>query len=634
MCGIVAIFNDDKPVNANALDRAIDALIPRGPDEQNSWFSPDHRVALGHARLNIMDPDTGTQPIASEDGKLHIIHNGEFYDFERIRKELESRGHKFRTKSDSEIALHLYQEIGPACLEHLRGEFAFVIWDEENETLFAVRDRFGIKPLFYIEDTDGIKLASESKALFAAGVPAAWDQESVFQNLFFSFDQDRTLFKNIRQLPPGHYLIAKRGSVTVKRYWDVDYPKASAVHPHVSETECIETVRSMLDEAIRLRMRADVPVGCYLSGGVDSSSVLGMASRYADGKFTAFTIAFDHPDFDESGPARRMAEHAGAEFRPIAVKGRDFADVFYESVWKGEMIHYNAHGAARYHLSRAVRNEGYKTVIGGEGADELFAGYDFSSQAVLASQSSGMVKYAAMFARLFKPKTETERRIAATSPWLARLSHILAFPPHLTDYVAEKFDFLHSIIAPEFAAQFPKRDPYREFFRQFDYRKTLLGREPAKQILYLWMKSLFVNYVLAAERLDMTNAVEVRLPFLDHKLFDYASSIPVSMLAKGGTLKYLLREAVKPYITDEVYSGVKQPFLAPPTTKRNDDAMYVLLQDILRSRSFASVPFFDHTAVTRLLDDLGAMDEAKRATMDPVLFMMASIAVLHEKYHL
>ena len=498
MCGIVAIFNNDRPVNSDALGRSIDALIPRGPDEQSSWVSPNGRTALGHARLNIIDLVTGTQPIAGEDGKLHIIHNGEFYDFERITRELENRGHKFRTRSDSEIALHLYQEMGPACLEHLRGEFAFVIWDEENETLFAARDRFGIKPLFYVQDADGLKLASEAKALFAAGVRAAWDQESVFQNLFFSFDQDRTLFRNVRQLSPGHYLIAQRGKVTVKRYWDVGYPKANAAHPHTSETECIETVRSMLDEAIRLRMRADVPVGCYLSGGVDSSSVLGMASRYAEGKFTAFTIAFDHPDFDESGPARRMAEHAGAEFRPIAVKGTDFADVFYDSVWKGEMIHYNAHGAARYHLSRAVRAEGYKTVIGGEGADELFAGYDFSSQAVLASGSSAMAKYATMFARLFKPKTETERRIAATSPWLARLSHILAFPPNLTDYVAEKFDFLHTIIAPELTAKSPCRDPYREFFRQFDDPKTLLGREPAKQTLYLWMQSFFGKIVLAA----------------------------------------------------------------------------------------------------------------------------------------
>ena len=634
MCGIVAIISNTGEIAEETLGDAVDALIPRGPDEQSTWFSDNRRVALGHARLSIIDLTTGIQPIASEDGKLLIIHNGEFYDYERITRELIARGHKFRTKSDSEIALHLYQELGAACLEHLRGEFAFVIWDEENETLFAARDRFGIKPLFYVETDEGLRIASEAKALFASGVEAAWDHESVFQNLFFSFDQDRTLFKNVRQLPPGHYSIAQKGRVTIHRYWDVDYPTATAVHPHISEPECIENVRTLLDEAIRLRMRADVPVGCYLSGGVDSSAVLGMARRYSAGKFTAFTIAFDHPDFDESGPARRMAEFTGAEFRPIPVKGGDFADVFYDAVWKGEMIHYNAHGAARYHLSRAVRSEGYKVVIGGEGADELFAGYDFSSAALLGRSSGGIGKWMKMFGRLIRPKTETERRIAETSPWLARLGKTLAFPPHLTDYVGEKFTFLHSIIAPEFALQFVNHDPYREFFRQFNYRKTLMGREPAKQILYLWMKSLFVNYVLAAERLDMANAVEVRLPFLDHKLFEFGRSIPGSVLAKDGTIKYILREAAKEYITDEVYRGLKQPFLAPPTTKRNDDAMFVMLQDILRSDSFASVPFFDRTAVIRLLDDIGTMDDDARASMDPVLYMMASIGVLHEKYRL
>lgn len=634
MCGIVAILNYEHEVDRYSIDRAVDELIPRGPDEQSTWFSANRRIALGHARLSIIDLTTGTQPIHSEDGNLVIIHNGEFYDYERITAELESRGHKFRTKSDSEIALHLYKELGPSCLEHLRGEFAFVIWDEANQTLFAARDRFGIKPLFYAETEEGLRIASEAKALFASGGSAAWDHESVFQNLFFSFDQDRTLFKNIRQLPPGHYLTSRNGVVTIRKYWDVDHPKANAVHRHISERECIDNVRSLLDESIRLRMRADVPVGCYLSGGVDSSAVLGMASKYAAGKFTAFTIAFDHPDFDESGPARRMAEFAGAEFRPIPVKGGDFADVFYDAVWKGEMIHYNAHGAARYHLSRAVRSEGYKVVIGGEGADELFAGYDFSSAALLGGSSGGIGKWLTMFGRMIRPKTETERRIAATSPWLARIGKTLAFPPHLTDYVADKFAFLHSIIAPEFALQFANRDPYREFFRQFNYRKTLMGREPAKQILYLWMKSLFVNYVLAAERLDMANAVEVRLPFLDHKLFEFGRSIPGSMLAKGGTIKYILREAAREYITDEVYRGLKQPFLAPPTTKRNDDAMFVMLQDILRSKSFASVPFFDRAAVIKLLDDIANLDDAGRVSMDPILYMMASIGVLHDKYRL
>ncbi len=635
MCGIVAIFSNDKPVAQEPLRRAVNAMISRGPDDQRTWIGPKGNIGLGHARLTIIDAATGSQPIASEDGNVHIIVNGEFYDYERITRELKARGHVFTTRSDSEIALHLYQDLGAACLEHLRGEFAFAIWDEENETLFAARDRFGIKPLFYAQVGGTIYLASEVKALFAAGVAAAWDEESVFQNLYFSVDQDRSLFKNIKQVPPGHYLTARHGSLTIKRYWDVDYPRANAPHQHISESDCIEKVRYMLDEAVQLRMRADVPVGFYLSGGVDSSAVLGLAAARAENKLTAFTIAFDHPDFDESLPARLTAEFANADFSPISVKAQDFADVFTESVWRGEMIHYNAHGAARFQLSRAVRDAGFKVVLAGEGADELFAGYDFSSQALLNSGASdGIAKWARMFARIMHPKNLAEKRIAATSPLLARLSQGLAFPPHLLNYVAEKFDFLGSIIASDFAAKFQRRDPYREFFRQFVYRKTLYGREPAKQILYLWMKSLFVNYVLAAERLDMANSVEVRLPFLDHKLFDYASSIPASLLAKDGQIKYLLREAVKPYVTHDVYKGIKQPFLAPPTKMAAGNPMYELLQDLLRSSSFGSVPFFDRSSVIRFLDELPAMGDSTRISMDPILFMMASLGTLHEHYDL
>jgi asparagine synthase (glutamine-hydrolysing) len=633
MCGIVAILSNEKPVAAESLRLATRSLIHRGPDEQHDWIAPSGRVGLGHTRLSIIDLVTGTQPIASEDGRLHIVVNGEFYDFERIRRELETRGHQFRTRSDSEIALHLYEEMGAACLEHLRGEFAFVIWDERNQTLFAARDRFGIKPLFYARVRDTLYLASEVKALFAAGVPAKWDQESMFQNLFLCVDQDRSLFHEIRQVPAGHFLVASAGSSEVACYWDVDYPRANQSTNHQSEADYVERLRSLLDDAVQLRMRADVPVGCYVSGGVDSSSVLGLASMQSQGRVAAFTVAFDHADFNESAMARRTAAHVGADFLPVPVTEADFAAVFVEAVRQGEMVHYNAHGAARYLLSREVQKAGYKVVLAGEGADELFAGYEFSRQALLSSSANnGLSKWPRMLSRMMRAKSPTEQRIAETSPWLGRVSRVLAFSPDLVDYVAEKFTLLQSMLATDFAAEFQRRDPYREFFRQFKWRANLLGREPVKLILYLWMKSLFVNYVLAGERLDMAHAVEVRLPFLDHKLFEFARSIPAAQLARNGAQKYLLREAVRPFVTDEVYQGAKQPFFAPPMLMGNP--MYELLQDLLRSQSFKSVPFFDRTSVIRFLDALPAMDEGTRKSMDPILFMMASIGVLHEHHRL
>jgi|SRR5215213_503001 len=237
-----------------------------------------------------------------------------------------------------------------------------------------------------------------------------------------------------------------------------------------------------------------------------------------------------------------------------------------------------------------------------------------------------------MLFRLIRPKSLTEQQIARTSPWLGRISRGLALSQNLLDYVAEKFVLLESMLATDFAREFQRRDPYREFLRQFQWRSNLVGREPVKQILYFWMKSLFVNYVLAGERLDMAHAVEVRLPFLDHKLFEFARSIPAMWLARNGGQKYLLREAVRPFVTDEVYLGTKQPFFAPPMLIGNP--MYQLLHDLLRSQNFKSVPFFDQASVIRFLDELPHMDDQTRKSMDPLLFMMASISVLHQHHRL
>jgi asparagine synthase (glutamine-hydrolysing) len=277
MCGIVGVFSSSAPVSEVAVTKGTLALHHRGPDGQRHWFSPDRRVGLGHARLSIIDLATGDQPIANEDDQIHIVVNGEFYDYERYRSELIGRGHRFRTRSDSEILIHLYEEEGVHCLRHLRGEFAFVLSDERNGLLFAARDRFGIKPLYYAQVGDALYLASEAKALFAAGVRAGWDHEAVFQDLHAALPPDRSLFDGIRQVPPGHYVLASRYHTQVLRYWDLNFPTLDAGVVPRSDGEHIEIMHDGLREAIRLRLRADVPVGCYLSGGIDSCAKLGVA---------------------------------------------------------------------------------------------------------------------------------------------------------------------------------------------------------------------------------------------------------------------------------------------------------------------------------------------------------------------
>ena len=632
MCGLVALLAQGGSWERSALERATAALEHRGPDGSGVWVGGGGRAGLGHTRLSIIGLDNGAQPIASEDGRLHLVVNGEFYGYEAIRRDLEGRGHVFSTESDSEIALHLYEEMGSECLTHLRGEFALALWDEERETLWAARDRFGIKPLFYARERGVLYLASEVKALLAAGVPPAWDEESVFQQLFACFDCARTLFAGVRQVPPGHYLSARGGTLRLQRYWDVNYPRKGA-GMESGPGECIEHLEHLLKEAVRLRLRADVPMACLLSGGLDSSAVLGLATDAAAAP-RAFTVAFDHPAYNEEATARRTAGHLGAGFEAVAVSAADCADHFAASVRQGEALQANAHGVARLLLSRALRRAGYKTVLAGEGADELFAGYEFCRTALLRGKGAGRLGWLGLGAALLRPRNPLERQVARVSPWLVRSSRLLQLTPAVLAALGDKLEILLALLAPEFIQRHRGRDPYRAFFNAFDYRTQLAGREPVKQILYLWLKSLFVNYNLAAERLDMAHGIEVRLPFLDHRLFEYGSRIPATLLAWKGSIKYPLREAARPYLTAEVYAGAKKPFLAPPATLRAGNRLYELCQDTLRGPGLAQLPFFDPQAVAALLDRLPLLEDEERAALDPLILALTSLCVLQESYGL
>jgi asparagine synthase (glutamine-hydrolysing) len=362
MCGIVAFFSRGRAVQKNVLQPATRSLHHRGPDGQRHWISHDGRVGLGHARLSIIDLSTGDQPIASEDGRSQIVVNGEFYDYESTRRELERSGHRLRTKSDSEIALHLYQDVGPQCLHRLRGEFAFVLWDETHETVCAARDRFGIKPLFYAFHDETLYLASEVKALFAAGVPARWNAESVWHSIGSGGHQSHTLYDGVFQIPPGHYLLADDKDLRLFRYWDFDYPIDGASARQRSDADYAAEFRHVLDESVRLRLRADVPVACYLSGGLDSCSVRGLAAKH-------------HADYDEEAQAKEMAARVGAHFCPVPVRHDDLAEHFADAIAQSESLCVNGHGVAKYLLSRAVRDAGFKVVLTGEGSDEILGGY-------------------------------------------------------------------------------------------------------------------------------------------------------------------------------------------------------------------------------------------------------------------
>jgi len=640
MCGIVALVSRREPIDPEVLERATRRLDHRGPDGHRQWIAPHRRVGLGHARLSIIDLHTGDQPIASEDERLHIVVNGEFYDYERVQRELEQSGHRLRTRSDSEIALHLYEELGAQCLHRLRGEFAFVLWDEGNQTLFAARDRFGIKPLYYAEQDGVLALASEAKALFAAGLPARWDPTGFVQATSLLVpEQDSSLFDGVRQVPPGHYLLATGGGVRIVRYWDFDYPQAEAGAPR-SDAECAEALRHELDEAVRIRLRADVPVGCYLSGGIDSCAVLGLAARHRSDPIRVFTLTFDRADYDESGIAREMAERVGAQFHPIPIRQADLADHFADAVWHSEMTCINGHGVAKFALSRAVRDAGYKVVITGEGSDEILAGYPHFRRDMLLYDSAGQdpatVKRLLAELNDANPVSRGLLLPDGRALPLASVQRLLGFTPSWFEAFGTTAFKLRALFTDGFIASVGEHDPYRTLLNGLDVHGQLSGRPPVHQSLYLWAKTHLPNYVLTVlgDRMEMAHSIEGRVAFLDHHVVELVRSLPVAQKIRGMTEKYVLREATRSVLTDTVYRRHKHPFTSPPVALTPDQPLHALVQDTLRGPAMKSLPFFDQRKVMALLDSLPTMDDGARTAIDPALMIMLSACVLQERYRL
>jgi asparagine synthase (glutamine-hydrolysing) len=641
MCGIAAFFSNGERNSAERLKRATNALHHRGPDSQGAWISANHRVGLGHARLSIIDLTTGDQPIANEDGRIHIVVNGEFYDFERQRRDLERRGHQFRTRSDSEIALHLYEDFGAHCVQHLRGEFAFVLWDEANQTLFAARDRFGIKPLYYAVHDGTLYLASEIKALFAAGVPARWDHENFYQHATGPTMPDRTLFDGVHQVPPGHYLTATPNSIRILRYWEFNFPSAAELGADPrDERACVEEFAAVFEEAVRLRLRADVPVGCYLSGGLDSCAVLGFAARLSRSPIQAFTLTFDQAAYDEGEIAREMAARVGANFRPIPIKQSDIADNFADAIWHSETLFNNGHGVSKYLLSRAVRDAGYKVVYTGEGSDEIFGGYIHFRTDMLQHNTQGQDP--AEIQRL-QQQLESANAVSrgvlmpdGETGGLESVERLLGFVPSCFKVFAAQGQRRRDLFAADFKTRFMGRDSARLFLDGFDLPAVLAGRDPLNKSLFVWAKSFLPGYILnlLGDRMEMAHSIEGRVPFLDHHVVECVCRAPVSLKIRGMTEKYLLREAAKPVITDTVYRRQKHPFMSPPVTTAPTERFHQMLQDTLRGPVLASLPFYDQKKIISLLDRLPAMSDSDRVGWDPVLMSVLSACVVHERFGL
>jgi asparagine synthase (glutamine-hydrolysing) len=613
MCGIAAICSQEEPIDRQRLVAATDILHHRGPDARGYWLDQEGLVGLGHTRLSIVDLAGGQQPMANEDGSVRAVVNGEFYDYRRIQDELRHRGHRLASRSDSEILLHLYEEEGPTCVRHLRGEFAFVLWDARRRRLFAARDRFGIKPLFYARVGGRLVLGSEIKALFAAGVPAAWDEESCHQALFFFPARDRSLFRDVRQVPPGHLLQYGDGTLRVDPYWTLDYPADVEIASEGADNghapvEQLNRVRELLEESTRLRLDADVPVSCLLSGGIDSAALLGIASRGGATPVVAFTGVFPTSDEEEMRAARDAARHTGARLELVHVSHEEMADRLPDAVWHAETLGINLHGVARYLLCRQVHAAGHRVALTGEGADELFGGYVHLRQDVEGGVPSAEIPAA-----------------------LAPLRDRLGFVPAWLRAIAVRQSIFHAVLARDYLERCPARDVFTTVLDDVDVERRLRGRSPLVQSLYLWITTILPTYILFSERLEMAHAVEVRLPYLDHVLFEHVRALPPAWLLRAGREKHALREAVRGYVPDAIYRRAKQPFLAPPLTG-TDGPLRDLVRDELRSGSMAALPFFDRESVLALEESLPRMAPTVRAALDAALLKIVCAALLQRHF--
>lgn len=647
MCGIAGFIHADRnqPVDAEILVSMAAIQHHRGPD--GFGWRAGAGVGLSHARLSIIDleAERGRQPFLSGDGRLLLAKNGELYDYQRIRAGLSAAGARFATKSDSEIILHLYPRLGLAgMLEQLRGEFAFALHDRDEDTLWLVRDRFGIKPLYYAEYADGLAFGSEIKVLFAhPEVRRAFDSRGLFHQLMQTMVPGTTAFEGVHQVPPGHAIGIRRrdGRLQVRqqRYWDMTFPVAGEHQPVHREASMIEGVRERLVEAVSLRLEADVPVGCYLSGGIDSCSILGLAAALRQDPVKAFTIGFDSAAYDETPIAAGMAAATGAGQIVLRLDAGTLYDAFAETMWHTERTVYNTLAVAKFLMSRRVRESGYKVVLTGEGSDELFGGYPAFRQDMYlhgldelpAAERQAME--AALATRNARFSGAMLAETAVTSP---ALDAVVGFTPACLQPWLASATRVPALLDGDRRAALRDHDPGAAIAAALD-PTALQGRHPLDKAQYVWIKTMLEGQILTwgGDRVDMAHSMEARPPFLDHPLAAYAATLPPTLRIRGQTDKYVLREAMKGLLPERLYRREKFAFMAPPahTDPRKVAALQALAAEYLGPTAIDAAGLLDRQGVAAVLALHEAADTsgATRNQIDAIINHLLGVQILHER---
>ena len=561
MCGIAgAVRPHPTGVSIELLGKMAASIRHRGPDGYGFYIG--QRVGFAHVRLSIVDIAGGDQPLTNEDGQIVVTYNGEIYNHPELRRELEQKGHVFRTRCDTEILVHGYEEWGVNLLKRLNGQFAFALYDRNTETVFLARDRFGVRPLFYAQPRGELYFASEIKAILASGeVEAAVDRRGLDEAFtFWAARPPRTTFAGIASLEPGTYGILKDGALWLHRYYELDYPEASA-----EPTDVVEQLDELMLRSVGMRLRADVPVGAYVSGGLDSSITASLAASASPHALRSFSITFDDPQFDESEYQREVAGDVGSIHAIAGISHGSIAHSFPEVVWHTETPLLRTAPVPMYHLAKLTRDSGIKVVLTGEGADELFLGYDLFKEVSVRRfclrrpASTGRQR---LLDRLY-PELMTQGRggefwrrffleAGPTSDPL--FSHL---PRFLLSARAKEF------YAPEFKTGLGEIDVLGELRGSLPVR--FFGWSPLNQAAYLEMTTLLSPYLLSSQgdRMAMAHGVEGRFPFLDHRLFEFAAALPTGSRLRGLREKEILRRWASRILPPRINQRRKQPYRAP-----------------------------------------------------------------------
>lgn len=621
MCGIAGFLNlDGRPADPFLLERMIRTLNYRGPDGTGSYTNGP--VGLAHNRLSIIDIAGGHQPMQCDEGELWITFNGEIFNFIELRDELIERGHRFSTRSDTEVILRLYQEYGPDCVQHMNGQWAFAIWDANRRRMFLSRDRVGVRPLFYTNAGRSFIFGSELKAVLAhPSVYRDIDVRALGQVFTFWFPlAPRTVFKNILELPPGHSLTIDDGAINLRRYWQLDFSLADAakLDSPKEEKRYESELCDLLLDATRIRLRADVPVGSYLSGGLDSSIITALAQKYVGSSLCTFSVAFDDLTLDESSYQQEVVRRLGTKHRTIRCSSADIGEVFPDVVWHSERPILRTAPAPLFLLSRLVRDNGFKVVLTGEGSDEFLGGYDIYKEAKVRAFVAAQMdskRRPLLLKRLYPYLQGIQKQspaylqafFHATPEDVAGLffSHI----PRWELTARTKVFFSASV-----RAELQKFDGYADLQELLPDGFSKWGTFSRAQ--YLESAFLLPNYLLSSQgdRVAMAHSVEGRYPFLDHRVVQLSSKLPPRLKMKVLNEKYLLKQVFGGMVPASVRNRPKQPYRAPDAISFFDSATgkarHAYVEELLSSDCIRAYGVFDPEPVQKLV----AKAKAGRAT--------------------